>query len=331
MPFSRRSLLLTAATAPLAPLAMPAVARAAAPIPMRVGILNDEQSPMFIAWSRFGQLVRRRTQGAIEVQVFPNAQLGGEKDVADGIRLGSVQAAAVSLAVLSAWVPQGQIFELPFLFRDLDHAHAVMHGAVAEGLKAKFRTAGFEVLGYLDFGIRHPLGKFAINAPADVKGKRIRVIQSPLHIALWRELGAIPTPLPVTEAYNALETGVVDFMDMSETGYRQLRFYEVAPYFAELGHIYSLAGWLVGETFWQRLSPDQQAVLVRTAAECCLLHDHLEDYRGTADIDWLVKNAGVKVTRPDPAPWRAAMRPVWEAFAPKLGGMELIEQIVATK
>lgn len=321
---TRRSLILSAA---LAPLACPAIARAAAPIPMRVGILNDTQSPMFAAWSHFAGIVHERTGGAIEVQIFPNAQLGAEKDVADGIRLGSVQGAALSVAVLSAWVPQGEVFELPFLFRDIPHAHAVMTGQVAEGLKAQFRPHGFEVLAYTDFGIRHPLGKFPIHTPGDVKGKRIRIIQSPLHLALWRALDAIPTPLPVTEAYNALETGVVDFMDMSKTGYRQLRFFEVAPDFAELGHIYSLAGWLVGAQFWQQLTPAQQAILASAAAESAALQSQLEEARGDADIAWLVKNAGVTVTRPDPAPWRTAMKPVWEQFAPKLGGMKLIEQI----
>jgi TRAP-type transport system periplasmic protein len=321
-PMFRRSL--------LAALAMPAVGRAAQPITARIGVLNDEQSPMYTAWARFGQLVRRRTGGAVEVEVFPNAQLGGEKDVADGIRLGSVQGAAISLAVLSAWVPEGQIFELPFLFRDLDHAHHAAAGPVGEALKARFRPFGFVVLDYVNIGTRHPIGKFAIERPVDVRGKRIRVIQSPLHIALWRELGAIPTPLPVTEAYNALETGVVDFMDMSKTGYRQLRFYEVAPYFTELGHIYSLGGFLVGEQFWNRLTPGQQAVVRETAHEAAALHENLEDYWGDVALAAVVKSAGVKVTHPDPAPWREAMLPVWAEFAPRLGGMELVRQIQQT-
>jgi TRAP-type transport system periplasmic protein len=322
---SRRSLLAVPTM-----LAMPFVARAAAPVTARIGVLNDEQSPMFIAWSRFGQLLRRRTDGAIDVQVFPNAQLGGEKDVADGIRLGSVQGAAITLAVLSAWVPEGQIFELPFLFRDLDHAHHVAAGPIGQALGAKYRPFGFVVLDYVNIGTRHPLGKFPIERPGDVKGKRIRVIQSPLHIALWRELGAIPTPLPVTEAYNALETGVVDFMDMSKTGYRQLRFYEVAPYFTELGHIYSLGAFVVGAPFWNRLTPAQQAIVQETAREAAALHEHLEDYGGDVALAAVVKTGGVKVTRPDPAPWRQAMLPVWQEFAPKLGGMELVHQIQQT-
>jgi len=293
-------------------------------------VLNDEQSPMFIAWTRFSQLIGRRTNGAVDIQVFPNAQLGGEKEVADGIRLGSVQGGAISLAVLSAWVPEGQLFELPFLFRDLDHVHHVVEGPIGEKLKEKYRPFGFVVLDYVNIGTRHPIGKFPINTPADVRGKRIRVIQSPLHIALWRSLGANPTPLPVTEAYNALETGVVDFMDMSKTGYRQLRFYEVAPYFTELGHIYTIGAFLVGEQFWNKLTPDQQAIVQATAHEAAALHEHLEDYYGDLALAEVVKT-GVKVTTPSREPWQRAMQPVWQEFAPNVGGMAAIQAVVDTQ
>jgi len=297
---------------------------------MKVAVLNDEQSPLGIAWKRFGQLVDRRTNGAIEVQVFANSQLGAEKAVADGMRIGSVQAGAVSLAVLSAWVPEGQLFELPFLFRDFDHAEKVLNGPIGERMKERYPAHGFRVLDFANIGVRHPISKTPINALEDVKGKRIRVIQSPLHIALWRSLGANPTPIPVTETYNALQSGLVDMMDMNKNGYSQYRLYEVAPNFVELGHIYTFGAVIIAEQVWRRLPPEHQAAVTQSAHDIAFLQRHLEEYMGELALADAI-GRGAKVTRPAREPWEKAMLPIWQEFAAKIGGTDAIQEILAVK
>ena len=310
-------------------LAAPKILRAQTRPPIaKLGTLVNEEHPATVSLNRYAHAVAEKTNGEVHIQVFPNAQLGDEKAVAEGMRLGSVQGAVVNVAVLSSWVPEGQLFDMPFVFQSPEHGTRVMTGPIGQRMAARYLPHGFVVLGFWNNGIRHPLGRFAINVPDDVKGKKMRVIESPLHIALWSLLGANPTPLPAPEIYNALQTGVIDFLDNSKSSYLALRFYEVAPYFTDLGHIYSYGAFSFSQQYWNRLTPAQQEILRQEAAPVIAYQDQLET---TADDAALAKTVtmGAKVTKPDHAPWVAAMKPFWAKYAANVGGMPAIEEILA--
>src|SRR4029079_7561737 len=133
----------------------PAIAQGAR-LTARVSVLANDTHPSTIAWRRFAQLIAERPGGACEIQVFPSAQLGGEREVSEGMRLGSVQGSSVNVAVLSSWVPEGQLFDMPFLFRDLDHAARGAPGPIGQAMAEKYLQHGFRVLGYWNNGVRHP-------------------------------------------------------------------------------------------------------------------------------------------------------------------------------
>ena len=308
-------------------------AQAAAPKPGRVkilkfGSLGTDIHPATITARAFGEVVGKATGGAIEVQVFPSAQLGGEREVAEGMLIGSVQGQALTLAVLGGWVPEGQLFELPFLFRDDQHALSVMASPLADEMAERFPSKGFRVLGFPLGGIRHLMSKFPINQPPDIKGKKMRTIQSPLHIALWQTLGAIPTPLPPGEIYGGMQTGVIDFFDNAKSSYWDMKWYEVAPYLTELSHIYTFAAFTLSERFWQQLTPEEQKIVRDAAREMSPRHSKLvlED-----DLVALKKSVekGTKVIVPDKKPWQEAMTPIWTQFGGKLGGMPAIQKVVS--
>ena len=186
---------------------------------LKMGTVVNDSHPNTIAMVRFGQLVAQRTNGEINIKVYPSSQLGGEKEMAEGIRLGSVQGAIINVSVLGGWVPEGQIFDMPFIFRNDDHAYNVYQGPIGKELARKYEPLGFHVLGYWINGVRHPMGKFAIRKPSDVSGKKMRVIQSPLHIDVWKTVGANPSPISWPEVPNSLQTGVIDFLDNSKSSY----------------------------------------------------------------------------------------------------------------
>lgn len=296
----------------------------------KMGTVVNESHPNTVAMARLGQLVSRRTGGSVEIQVFPSSQLGGEKEMAEGIRLGSVQGAIINLSVLSSWVPEGQLFDLPFIFRDDDHVYAVTQGAVGKDLAKLYEPHGFKVLGYWINGVRHPMGKFAIEAPGDVDGKKMRVIQSPLHIDVWKTVGANPTPISWPETFNAVQTGVVDFLDNSKSTFWSAKLYEVASHFTELGHIYSIGALVVGTNFWDKLNPEQQAAFQASADQAVRFENHLLGYNDDLALAKAVQ-AGATVHMPDKEPWREAMLPIWEQWAPKVGGMEMIQRVLDTK
>ena len=274
--------------------------------------------------------VNAASKGELEMQLFPNSQLGGEKEMAEGMRLGSVCGAPINVSVMSVWVPEGQLFDMPFLFRDDEHAYRVLAGAVGKQMAAKYEAHGFKVVGFLVNGTRHPMTKTPMLTPDDVKGKKIRVIQSPLHIELWKMLGANPTPIAFPEIYNSMQTGVVDAMDNAKTTYWAQKFYEVAPHVTDLGHIYSISAVAFSSTFWKRLSPAQQALVQSAAMEGIKLQDKLIA-EGDEEAMKKAVAAGSKYHKVDKGPWQKAMLPIYNTWASKVGGMEMIKAVQDTK
>lgn len=303
---------------------------AAQPVQARIAVIYKEGQPTVQMWNRFRDLIKERTKGQVELQIFPGGQLGGEREVAEGMRLGSIQGADSTLAALSSWVPEGQIFDLPFIFRDLAQVEAVTNGPIGDRYKPLYRAHGFELLSYITYGARNVVAREAILTPADARGKKIRVLQSPLHIAIWKQLGANPTAIPITETYAALSTGVVDFMDMTKDGFEALRLYEVAPHFVETGHIWSLGGIVFSQRFWQRLSPEQRTVFQTTANEMATYFNRIQQAEIGKALDRTIAK-GAKVAQVNQGPWREAMKPIWEAEASKFGGMDNIMAIVNTR
>jgi len=292
----------------------------------KFGILGAPDSTTGIGMQRMADRINAGSKGEIDVQIFPNSQLGGEKEMAEGMRLGSVCGAPVNVAVLSVWVPEGQLFDMPFLFRDDDHAYKVLASNIGKQLAAKYDAHGFKVLGFFVNGTRHPMGKFPIRTPDDIKGKKIRVIQSPLHIDLWKMLGANPTPIAYPEIYNSLQTGVVDAFDNAKTAYWIAKFYEVAPHITDLGHIYSISAVGFSSTFWKRLTPAQQALMQSAADEGIKLQDKLVA-EGDEDAVKKAVAAGAKYYKVDKAPWQKAMAPIYTSWAAKVGGLEMIRAV----
>jgi TRAP-type transport system periplasmic protein len=272
--------------------------------------------------------VAERTNGAVQIKVYTNAQLGDEKAAAEGMRLGSIEGSTLNVAVLSSWLAEGQLFDMPLVFRSPEHGTRVMAGPIGQRMAARYELFGFHVLGFWNAGVRHPLGRFPINLPDDVRGRKMRVIESPLHIALWTMLGANPTPLPAPEIDGALQTGVVDFCDDSKSSYLSRRFYEVAPYFTDLGHIYGYGAFIFSGIFWKKLTPAQQDILREEAIDAIAYQDRLASI---ADETALAKTVtmGAKVTKPDRTPWETAMKPFWAKYAGNVGGIPAIEEILA--
>lgn len=306
---------------------MPASAGAA--IVARIGDVVDANHPNTLGLQRLASIVKDKTHGAVDIQVFPNSQLGGEKDMADGMRLGSVQGGDINVSVLSSWVPEGQLFDLPFIFKDPEQAYRVCSGPIGQALAKKYEPYGFHVLGFWINGIRYIMSKTPIVKPQDVRGLKMRVIESPLHIALWRMLGADPTPLAFTETYNALQTGVVDFTDNSISTYYDARLYEVAPNLSMTGHIYSIGAILFADSFWKKLTKEQQDIIADAVKEVIPYQNKLIEQ---SDQEALKKAeaAGAKVHQVDQAVWQKAMAPIWQQWAPKVGGMAAIDAVVNT-
>jgi TRAP-type transport system periplasmic protein len=306
---------------------------AQAQVVVKVGTsVAGDTHPLIITVGRWAQLVKDRSNGEIEIQLFPAGQLGGEVEMAEALRLGSLEATANTVTVFSRWLPMAELFDLPFLFRDDDHALRVYNGAPGEALAAMFPEHGFRVLGFTLAGVRNPFGVAPLNTPDDVRGRKIRVIQTPLHIGIWTAVGANPTPLPAPEIYNALQTGLVDFADNTKTNFVNQKWNEVAPHFTVLGHVYAIGGMFVAESWFQRQTPEHQAILAESWAELVPMLHHLIAYQDELSLQAAEETGTIVTVVRDKAPWQDAMVPVWDEWAANVpGGREMIDDILATK
>jgi len=327
---TRRSLLAgTAAGLGLA--GFPAIVAAQRVKTLTITSILGPESPQARVWLKMQEEVDRHLgANRIRFNVVTGGVMGGERQEAEGIRVGTIQGSLSTLANLTAWVSDGALFDMPFMFRDEAHIGRVMGGPIGRDLSGKYLQQGFRVLGYINYGSRNLISKSAVERPDDVRGKRMRVIPSPLHIELWRSLGANPTQTAITEAYNALQTGVVDMMDFTKSGYAQLKLYEVAPFFTLTNHIWALGVMYFSETFWRTLSAQEQQA-IQQAADVSIPHFNAlanEDHdRALAEA----RRANARIIEPDPQPWRAAMRPFWESFAPRVGGLDRVMAVADTQ
>jgi TRAP-type C4-dicarboxylate transport system substrate-binding protein len=271
------------------------------PIVLKAALSQNPGEPQVIAMQSFKRIVEERTDGRIQVRLYPNNQLGNQRDVVEGLQIGSIEVSNIA-SVMSAFVPETNLFELPFLFESPEHFDSVLDGSIGT-------TA--EPIESLD----------------DMRGLKIRTMENPLHLAAFRAFGANPLPMAYGELYTALEQGVIDGGEAADPNYFSKRFYEPAPFWARVGWIRLLEYVIMSSAFYERLTPDDRAIIDAAAREMILEQRAL--YRSAADSALAeLRKVGVRVTYPDRRPFREAAREVYAAWAERVGGLVLIEEIL---
>ncbi|GGE15383.1 ABC transporter substrate-binding protein [Aureimonas endophytica] len=311
-------------------LAMPAIARPArAATRLTVASLLGRDKPETLIWRHVAEKVEAALPGAFAFNIVPNAALGAEREVAEGLRLGSIQASLLTVASLSAWAPDTQILDLPFLFRDPAHLKRVVSGDLGTVIKARLAAERFAVPAFVNYGARNLIAKAPMLRPEAVRGHRIRVLQSPVHAALWQAFGAYPTAIPIPETYNALQNGVVDMMDFTKSAYAGFRLYEVVPVTTETRHIWASGVAAFSAPFWDGLEAEKRAALAAAVTEGATYFDDLVETDAAAAMRKAQEAGGSLVQPEDLGEWQRIGRSVWPAFAGAVGGLDRIEAIAA--
>lgn len=296
---------------------------------LTVASLFGDDKPETKIWVRISELVEAKLPGRFKFNIVKSGALGGEKEVAEGVRLGSIQASLSTVSSLSGWVPEVQILDLPFLFRNADHVRQTVSGSTGQDLKQKLAAQQFIAADFINYGARHLLTKEAVTRPEQLQGKKIRVIQSPLHTKLWSAFGTTPVGIPITETYNALSTGVADAMDLTKSAYAGFKFYEVVPHMTETGHIWASGVVYFAASFWNQLSAEEQAVLAEAASAGAVHFNQLIAEDEAKSVELALSKGGKLLQPENPEAWQAKAHGVWQEFAPIVGGLERIESIKA--
>ena len=172
---------------------------------------TTEDHPYTLGMVRYAQLVRERTGGRVAIQIHHSRQLGDERQVVEGLQLGTIHLTVTSTGPLGGFIPEMNVLDLPFLFRDASHAYKVLDGEIGRGLLDKFDVIGIKGLAFWENGFRHlTTSKKAVERPGDLKGLKIRVMENRVHQAAFRQLGADATPMAWGEVFTSLQQGLLD-------------------------------------------------------------------------------------------------------------------------
>ncbi len=271
------------------------------------------------AGEEFSKCLAEKTNGELNVKIYPQGQLGGERDITEGLQLGSVDFQATSIGVTGTFIPSLRILNLPFLFKGPKHWMAVMDGPVGQQILEKAREQGekvdLKVLSVAAPDFRLPMNnKRPMKSIEDFKGLKMRTMQVPLHMKAYESIGASPVPLPFGELYTALQTGVVDGNENGPLTLYGNKFYEVQKYMVLLPVVSNGGIFLMSKVTWDKLSNEQQEAVTACIPvwQDKMDQDALEK-GGTAIED--MKKQGLQVdTIPDITPFMEATKPVYEWF-----------------
>lgn len=270
----------------------------------------------------FKPYVESMSNGSITIDLYPNNQLGAERQMIEGLTLGTIEMGVISPGIVAGFVPTWQVFDLPYLFKDRETAYRALDGALGDRLKADALKKGIRCLVFPENGVRQVTNnRNPINTPDDLKGLKIRVMENPVHIATFKALGANPTPMSFGELYTALHQKTVDGQDNPATVTYSSKFYEVQKYLSLIGHIYAPSSMLISEVYFRKLPKDLQQILIE-GAERYKVAERLSCSNNEGKLIVMMENEGLVVNTIDPENLKIFMektRSVHEQFKDKIG------------
>jgi TRAP-type transport system periplasmic protein len=229
---------------------------------LKLGFATSATSPYGYAAEIFAEEVKQKSEGRLEIEIFPASQLGGEREMIESLQIGTLDLNFTSPAPLGNFVPDVAIFEVPFLIRDFEHADAVLDGEFGTSLLEKINSHNLIGLGFGYLGpvhmVTNPRG---ITKPADLSGLKIRTQENEIHLITFRTLGALPTPMAFPELFGALQQGAVDGMDNPSTTVLSGRFYQAARYLSLTGHRFIITPILASPATWAQLSEEDRGII----------------------------------------------------------------------
>lgn len=281
---------------------------ASKPITIRIG-LNGSEDHVFVQGVRILESkLEEKSDGHIQVEVFPNSVLGAEREMIEQTINGSIEMAVVSAdGATPAWVPDTQIFTVPYLFSSSEEAQDVADNFLLDYLEPGFEKAGLVNFGFYELGFRHfTNSEREVQSASDMKGLVIRVQESATWQTLMESLGSIPTPLAFNELYGALQQGVVDGQENPLSTIVAQKFYEVQKYLVLDGHTYGAGAVLMNKTFYDSLSAEDQQLLNECVTESAAEQRTLVADETVAYIQTCKDNGMVVVEDPNLDSFKAA-------------------------
>lgn len=299
---------------------------------LTVAVGFNEDQPAAFGLKKFKEDVEAKSDGKISVELFFNGIMGGDTEITDAVIQGNITMGVPGVSPMGSYVKELTAIDTPFLFSSVEQARATLDSDVGQEMLDAMSKVGLKGLAFWENGgFRNLTCNKEVHTVSDLKGLKIRVVQSDLHVALWTALGANPAPLSYSELYTALQQKAFDCQENSLSNIQSSKFYEVQKYIINTKHVYAALACFINEDFWNSLPAEYQELIQTSVKECneysrkltseqeIKIHEFLEDY-GTVFID---------LSEDELETFRACMDEVYEDIA-KTTGEDFFERFCNT-
>lgn len=279
---------------------------------LRLAHTLDQEHVVHKAMALMGERLAHYSDGSMRIDIYSGGQLGNERELVELLQIGSLAMTKVSASPLEGFVPAMQVFSVPYIFDDNAHFWRVLDSDIGQGLLKEIQNARLFGLGYYDAGSRSFYSSNTrIDTPADLRGKKFRVLNSQTAVRMVEALGGAATPIDWGELYTAIQQGVLDGAENNPPSFYLSRHYELSKYFSLDEHTAVPDVLIMSLNVWQDLTPQQQQ-WVQQAANDSIAYQKAAWHQASEDALLAVKAAGVTVIYPDKAPFRQAVAPFYQ-------------------
>ena len=293
---------------------------------LKVAHVFAPDHPWEIGLRGLAEDVKKASEGRLIIETFPSSQLGGDRDVAEGLQLGSIEMGLFGTGALQVLDPRMIIEELPYAWPTREHAYKALDGQLGEALLKIIAEKGIIGISWWESGYRHITNsRRPINTVDDLSGLKLRVPEARMRIDTFKLLGASPTPMAFSEVFTGLQQRVVDGQENPLATIWASRFYEVQEHLALSKHIWGSGLLAVSKHTWQVLPDDLKKILV-THAENWKEKNRKMIAKGDDEFLAKLKETGIKVTEPDTAPFQKAVQPLYAEYE-KVFGKDLMDLV----
>lgn len=289
----------------------------------------DVTHSVHLALEFFGEEIHRISDGQLAVEIYPNSQLGSEREILELIQIGSLHMTKVSAATLENFAPKSKVLGLPYLFKNRAHAFRVLDGEIGQNLLEDSQRYRLKGLGYYDAGYRSFYTKERpVDHPDELKGLKIRVMESVTAMNMVRSFGGAPTPISWGELYTSLQQGVVDGAENNPPSFYLSKHYEICKYYSLNEHTYSPDVIIIGNSFWNQLNEEQQLWMSKAVNASIDFQRKLWAEHEANALEEVVK-AGVEIVYPEKDVFMELAQKVHEQYLQDEELKKIITQIKA--
>ena len=303
----------------------------AAEVNIRIGwaTTDSETDAYRFAARAFAAALEKAAPGRFQVSYFPNRQLGDEKEMVQGMQIGTVDAALITNSIVANVEPGFLVNDLPFLYANTEQAHRILDGELGNKLFERLAKKNIVGLAFCESGFRNMINNVRpVAAPKDVEGVKYRVMESPIFIGMYQNLGGAAVPMAWGDTFTALQQGTIDGLEIPTWVIYASKMYEASKYLSLTQHVYTATPLLMSAKAFNRLGKDDQTLVRQAAATACREQRTFNAKMEAENIEALkAKGMTVNATN-DPAAFRDKMRPVYDSYRPKIGD-ELMNQWMA--